>query len=251
MPLVSIITPAYNSAGTLAETIESVRAQSFADWEMIIVDDCSSDGTTALASHYAQMDERIRIIRRAEQGGISTARNQGIAAMTGRYIAFIDADDLWLPQKLELQLAFIEEHKATISSTAFRRFTNLEEPGRVQKPSGLRVTFDTLLHKNMIGLLTVMIDRDKSGSFAFNENLRTHEDLALWLELTKSGNDIYFFDRDLARQRIVHTNGRQPVKAICSAWRTWRIYRDIAGLPVLEAFISLVSYGANAVIKRL
>ena len=251
MPLVSIITPAFNSAHTLAETIESVRAQTFHDWEMIIVDDCSSDGTTALASHYAQLDERIRIIRRAEQGGVSAARNQGMAAATGRFIAFVDADDLWLPQKLELQLAFMAEHKATIACTAFRRFTDPEKPGRVIKASDLRITFDSLLRKNAVGLLTVMIDRDSSGPFAFGEAKQTHEDLALWLEMTKSGHDIYFFDRDLARLRIVPGIIRQPFKTLISGWRNWRIYRDVAGLPVADALNALTSHAFHAVTKRL
>lgn len=119
MALVSIITPAYNAVRTLSETIESVQAQTFTDWEMIIVDDCSSDGTTALASRYATDDPRIRVIRRAENGGVAAARNQALGAATGRYMAFLDADDLWLPEKLHLQLAFMHEHDATISCSAF------------------------------------------------------------------------------------------------------------------------------------
>lgn len=249
MPLVSIITPAYNSAGTLAETIESVRVQSFTDWEMIIVDDCSSDGTTALATHYAHLDERIRIIRRAEQGGVSVARNQGLSASTGRYIAFIDADDLWLKQKLELQLAFMAEHQATISCTAYRRFITMDEPKRVIKAPGLRITFDTLLRKNTINLLAVMIDRDKSGPFQFDETLITHEDLALWLEMTKSGHDIYFFDRDLARLRLIPV-ASHPVKMLSSVWRLWKIFRHKAGLPVFDALLSIISHSIHSLIKR-
>lgn len=249
MPLVSIITPAYNSAKTLAETIESVRAQSFADWEMIIVDDCSSDGTTALASHYAQMDDRIRIIRRAENGGAAAARNQGLNAATGRYIAFLDADDLWLPQKLELQLTFMEEHKATISCTAYRRFVDLNEPSRVIRCPVQRVTFDVLLRHTCVGMLTAMIDRDQSGPFQFDETLGGYEDLALWLVLTKGGQDVLFFDRDLARYR--NTPGSLSSKWWRSAWWTWCIYRHVAGLPRTEAFIALGSYAFNAALKRL
>lgn len=248
MPLVSILTPAYNASATLAQAIESVRSQSVTDWEMIIVDDYSSDGTTALASHYAQMDERIRIIRRAEQGGMVVARNQAMAAATGRYIAFLDADDAWLPRKLELQLAFMEEHRATIACTAYRRFALFNQPKRVLRTGRLRLTFDNLLRHNPIGLLTVMIDRDQSGAFTFDPQWAHHADLAMWLQLTKSGHDVYFYDRDLARLRVRPARLFGPVM---DGWRLWRIYRDVASLPASDALVALFCHGVNAVIRRI
>lgn len=243
MKLVSIITPACNAAGILADTIESIRAQSFTDWEMIIIDDNSADGTTALASHYAQMDERVRIIRRAEQGGPATARNQGIAAATGRYLAFIDPGDIWLPEKLALQLAFMQEHHATISCTAFRR-SGLEKPGRIRRIPMLRITFDTLIRHDPVALTTVMIDREQSGEIAFDPDQPDHADKVLWLMMTKSGHDIYFFDRDLARiARRGDTAKPWPIRL----WHHWRLYRDIAGLPVPDTLIALTTKAARAV----
>jgi teichuronic acid biosynthesis glycosyltransferase TuaG len=248
MPLVSIITPAYNATATLAAAIESAQAQDFTDWEMIIVDDCSGDGTTALASRYANDDARIRVIRRSTNGGVAVARNQALDVATGRYIAFLDSDDIWLPEKLSLQLQFMQENDATISATAYRRFTDIQHPSRVLR-CPTRVTFDTLIHQTCIGMLTTIIDREKSGPFQFDEVISGYEDLALWLVLTKAGHDILFFNRDLARYRV--TPGSLSSFWPRSAWWTWRVYRDVAGLPLLEAFASLMSYGFHAALKRM
>ena len=231
MPLISIITPAFNAVQTLSAAIDSVRAQGFQDWEMIIIDDASLDGTTALSTRYTIVDQRIRIIRRAENCGVSKARNHGLAAATGRYVAFMNANDLWLPEKLQNQLDFMQSTHAMISCTGYRRFRNRNMVGRVLK-SPPRVTFDTLLQKNTIGASTVMIDRDYSGPFHFNEELSDHEDLALWLDFTKSGTDIYFLDQDLARQRRTMSS---PARWPGSLWSLWRVFRHIAGIPVQQS----------------
>ncbi|MDB5478320.1 MAG: glycosyl transferase [Alphaproteobacteria bacterium] len=248
MSLVSIVTPAFNAAKTLAQTIDSVRAQTFQDWEIIIVDDASDDSTTALAAHYALEDKRVRIIRRAENGGIAKARNQGLSAATGRYIAFLDSNDLWLPEKLALQLNFMEENNATISCTAYRRFSSLQNPGAILR-APKRITFDTLLRAPNIGMLTAVIDRDNSGPFYFNEQIGGDEDLALWLTITKAGQDVLFFDRDLARHRVaLHLDPREWIHI---GWTTWRIYRDIAGLPKKQAAKALAFYFLYSLRKRM
>lgn len=249
MPVVSVIVPAYNATATLGDTILSVRNQTFTDWELIIVDDGSQDGTFALAERHAIEDDRIRIIRRAENGGISKTRNQGISAATGRYIAFIDADDVWLPEKLEAQLQFMQENEAAISCHAYRRFSDITKPGKILRAPH-RITFDTLVGNSCVGMLTSMIDREKCGDIIrFNENLTGHEDLALWLELTRQGFDILFLDRDLARYRI--TPGSESSVKIRAAWRTWVIYRDVANLPTAQAARAMASYGLRAVWKRV
>lgn len=247
-PLVSIVTPAYNAASVLGQTIESVQAQSFSNWEMIIVDDVSMDGTIALAERYALKDDRIRIIRRAENGGPAAARNKGMEAAHGRYIAFLDADDLWLPHKLERQLAFMDDMNAAISCTAYRRFVTPESPGRLIR-CPRRITFDTLLRKTCVATLTTIIDRDKTGPVAFSEDVAGYEDLALWLTLTRSGHDIVCLNEDLARYRIMPNS--QSSKWLRSLWWTWRVYRDVANLPRGQAALALLSYGFFAALKRV
>lgn len=240
MPLISVITPAFNAASTLGAAIDSLRAQTLADWEMIIIDDCSQDGTTALAERYASDDERIRIIRRAENGGAAAARNVGLEVAKGRYIAFLDADDVWLPNKLQSQLDFMKEHKVAISYTACRRFgKDTAQAGRLLK-ARRRLVFEHFLRQNPVVLVTVMIDGQMIEPFQFDE-LRAHEDLALWLRLTRDGYDIAGLNIDLVRIRETANNNW-----LRSAWPVWRIYRDLAGLKRSRALASLGSYGWHA-----
>jgi teichuronic acid biosynthesis glycosyltransferase TuaG len=243
MPLVSIITPTFNSAPSLRTAIDSVRAQTFQDWELVIVDDASYDGTTALISRYAAEDERIRLIRRAEKGGVSVARNHGVTASTGRFIAFLDADDSWAPTKLDHQLKFMEEHKATLSATGFRRFSTLDSPRRLQT-APLRVTFDHLVGKNIVSLSTMMIDRDTSGPLSFDTDFTAGEDIALLLLMTKSGHDIYFMAEDLAR---IHDSRNYFHRS----HGIWRAYRHTAGLPKGDALKAILQHGARAIFNRM
>ena len=248
MPLVSVITPAYNAAAFIGDAIRSVQAQSFQEWEMIVVDDCSGDGTGAVVERFASEDPRIRLIRRAENGGSAASRNIALKAATGRYIAFLDADDLWLPEKLERQLYFMQENACGVSYHAYRRFTDLENPGRLLRGPD-RVTFDTLLKKTCIGMLKGMIDRDRVQDIRFNTDLRRREDLALWLSVTKAGHDVLFLDEDLARYRI--TPNAKSSAIFKSAWGTWQVYRKAAGLTIRQTFAAMTFYGFFAVLKRI
>lgn len=247
MPLVSVITPAYNAAAFIGDAVRSVQAQTFQDWELIVVDDCSGDGTGAVVERLASEDPRIRLIRRAENGGSAASRNIALKAATGRYIAFLDADDLWLPEKLERQLYFMQENACGASYHAYRRFTNIENPGRLLRGPD-RVTFDTLLKKTCIGMLTGMIDRELVGDFSFDTHLRA-EDLAYWLHLTKAGHDVLFLDEDLARYRI--TPNAKSSAIFKSAWGTWQVYRKAAGLTIRQTFAAMTFYGLFAVLKRI
>lgn len=248
MPLVSVITPAYNSAAYIADAIQSVRAQTYGDWEMIIVDDCSNDGTGAVVERYAAEDRRIRLIRRSENGGFAASRNIGLKAAHGRFVAFLDADDLWMPEKLTQQLAFMQQYNAAVSYHAYRRMTLDGKTGRVLRGPE-RVTFETLLHKTCVGMLTAMIDRNATGDVQFDTTLHRHEDLALWLNVTKAGHDILFIDQDLARYRI--TPGSKSKALLQSALGTWRVYRKAAGLSVQQTFAAMFSYAFFAALKRI
>jgi teichuronic acid biosynthesis glycosyltransferase TuaG len=247
-PQVSIITPAFNAAATIAATIRSVQEQDFHDWELIVIDDNSDDGMGSIVEHFATEDARIRLIRRAENGGPAKSRNQGLTAAQGQMIAFLDADDIWLFDKLSKQIAFMQENNAAISYTAYRRFKTGGRPKHLIRGPA-RVTFDTLLRRTPIGMLTAMIDRNKTGDFRFLENVEGYEDLALWIQMTKAGHDIVFLNADLARYRI--SPGGQSSKWIRSAWWTYSIYRDVAGLNKKQAFVSLISYGLFAALKRV
>lgn len=120
---VSIVTPAYNAAAYLPAAIDSALAQGYRDWEMLVVDDCSRDGTRDVVAEYAARDPRIRLIVQPRNGGPARARQAAVERAQGRYIAFLDSDDCWLPQKLERQLEFMRRTGAAFSHTAFRRVT--------------------------------------------------------------------------------------------------------------------------------
>ena len=120
-PQVSIITPCYKASSTLAKTVESILAQTFSDWELILVDDCSPDDTCEKAETWCATDPRIHLIRQKENGGAAVARNTGIGQARGRYIAFLDADDTWLPRKLERQLKLMQENNWPLSYTGYTR----------------------------------------------------------------------------------------------------------------------------------
>jgi len=246
MPLISIITPSWNVEGLIGETIASVQAQTFSDWELLIADDCSTDNTAAVIESFAAKDPRVKLIRQPRNGGPALARQAAIEQATGRFIAFLDSDDLWLPTKLERQIAFAREHRAALSYTGFRR---INEDGSVtgrliSVPASL--TYDQLLRNTAIATLTAMIDRDISGPIAMkNEG---YDDFCLWLDVLRPGHVAYGLNEDLARYRVrgVSVSSR-PLR---SAGWVWRIYRNVERLSLLKSAWCFAHWGARAWLKR-
>jgi teichuronic acid biosynthesis glycosyltransferase TuaG len=246
MPLVSIITPSWNVEGLIGETIASVQAQSFADWELLIADDCSTDSTAAVIESHAASDPRVRLIRQPRNGGPALARQAAIEQAQGRFIAFLDSDDLWLPAKLERQIAFAREHRAALSFTAFRR---INEDGSVtgrliSVPASL--TYDQLLRNTAIATLTALVDRDIAGPIAMkNEG---YDDFCLWLSILKSGHVAYGLNEDLARYRVrgVSVSSRRMRAA---GW-VWYIYRNVERLSLVKSAWCFAHWSARAWLKR-
>ena len=246
MPLISIITPSWNVEGLIGETIASVQAQTFSDWELLIADDCSTDNTAAVIESFAAKDPRVKLIRQPRNGGPALARQAAIEQAQGRFIAFLDSDDLWLPTKLERQIAFAREHRAALSYTGFRR---INEDGSVtgrliSVPASL--TYDQLLRNTAIATLTAMIDRDISGPIAMkNEG---YDDFCLWLDVLRPGHVAYGLNEDLARYRVrgVSVSSR-PLR---SAGWVWRIYRNVERLSLPRSAWCFAFWGARAWLKR-
>lgn len=240
--LVSIITPAYNAAKFVEDTIRSVKEQTYTNWEMIIVDDCSKDGTYSIVESIAKTESRIRLIKHKINSGAAEARDTALKAANGRYIAFLDSDDLWLPKKLEHQLQFMEKVGAPLSYTRFRRISeNADVCGHlIAIPATL--TYKQLLGNTAIATSTAIIDSEKTGSF---EMTRTYyDDFALWMTILKRGFVAYGLDEDLMRYRVVDKSlSRDKVK---SALKVWHAYRDLHGLgPIVSAWY-FVNYTLNA-----
>lgn len=244
---VSIVMPAYNAAAFIERSVASVRAQTFRDWQLLIVDDCSKDDTWQLIERYAAEDARIRPLRQPQNGGVAAARNAGIAAAGTALIAFLDSDDWWHPRKLELQVAHMRASGAKISYSGYRR---VAEDGKVLSDvmPPARVSHTDMLKSNHIGNLTGMYDRSVAPDVRFRRV--GHEDYVFWLELVRSAGTAVRFDHDeplafyLVRNASLSGN-----KLRASGWQ-WRIYRDIEKLNVLSAARYMVHYTWNALRKR-
>lgn len=246
-PLVSVITAAYNAETFIVETIASVRGQTLGDWEMLVADDASGDRTAAIVEAASAEDSRIRLIRLERNGGVARARNAALAQARGRFIAFLDSDDLWLPQKLERQVEFMKSKDAAVSYTSFRR---IDETGRrVGRlvPVPPRIAYRQLLRNTAIATLTGMIDTEKTGPVRMTEARR--DDFILWLSILKRGFVAYGLQEDLARYRTVRGSlSSNPKRS--AAW-VWNVYRRVEQLGPLYSAWCMAHYGARAVLKRL
>lgn len=223
-PKVSVITPAYNSEKFISDTIESVLKQSYPHWEMIIVDDHSEDKTVDYIKKYMQQDPRIKLIELEVNSGSAVARNIAMEHARGRYLAFLDSDDLWMEDKLAEQLKFMQEKDIAFS---FTKYVRMQEDGTITNAivdAPEYVVYDDLMKHCMIGCLTVMLDRDKIGHLKM-PNIRTRQDYAFWLKITRKGHVAYGIPKVLAKYRLVEDSiSSNKFKA---ARQNWYVYRHI------------------------
>lgn len=240
---VSIITPAYKAASVIGETIRSVQAQSYADWEMLIAEDCGPDDTRAIVREFAAADPRVKLIEPARNGGPAAARNHALEAASGRWIAFLDSDDLWLPEKLERQLAFHREQAgAALSFTGFRRIdaANTRTGSYIGVPASL--TYRQLLGNTAIATSTVIVDREVSGDFRMRQTY--YDDFACWLDLLKPGRVAVGLDEDLMRYRVMEASVSRDKSN--SAREVWKAYREVQGLDPLRSAWYFGQYALRA-----
>lgn len=246
-PLVSVITPVWNAETTLAGTVASVRAQSLPDWEMLLVNDGSTDGSAACMRELAAREKRLRLMGWADNRGAAAARNAAIRAARGRFIAFLDADDLWLPGKLAVQTGYMARTGATLVFSAYERMDAAGRPlGRVGVPA--RVTRERLLRGNVIGCLTAIYDTARFGR-AEMPGLRRRQDYGLWLDLLSREPEAHGIDEVLARYRVRPASlSGNKLRALAA---TWALYRGPAGLGRLPAARCLAANALSAARRRL
>lgn len=245
--LVSIITPLYNAEDFIAKTIESVRNQTYTNWEMLIVDDCSTDQSAQIVKQYVERDERIHYIRLDQNVGVAQARNEAIECANGRYLAFLDSDDLWKQDKLYCQIAFMKKNSIAFSYTACSVIDeNGKNAGKVRNVPA-EVTYQELLKGNVIPCLTVVLDKEQMMDVRMPRI--HHEDYATWLNILKAGVTAYGIKDVLAEYRVrgksVSANKLQSV-----GW-TFDIYRKYLGFSFGKSCWLLLNYLLAAVRKRV
>ena len=242
--LISIITPTYNSEKFIRDTIKSVLDQTYPFWEMIIVDDGSADSTPEIIKEIACKESRIKWKILDNNSGIASARNEAIKMAEGRFLAFLDHDDLWLTQKLEEQVEFMLDNDYHFTYTSFER---INENGlyinTINVPSS--ITYSAFLKNTIIGCLTVMIDRKYFPVIHLEDILSN--DLLLWINLLKT-EDAHGLQKCLAQYRIVrHSASENKLK---TAKSLWIIYRKYENLKPTYSLYCLFHWAINAILKR-
>lgn len=230
--LVSIIMPSYNTATFIAESIESVLAQSYSDWELIIVDDCSTDNTDNEVKQFLA-DERIHYLKNEKNSGAAVSRNRALRKARGRWIAFLDSDDLWMPDKLQKQIDFMERNDYHFS------YTNYAEIDVESKKTGVAVTGPKRITKAGMynycwpGCLTVMYDRNVVGLVQITD-IKKNNDYAMWLKVCQKA-DCYLLDEELAlyRRGRVGSVSSHSIRTMIG-WH-YRLYREAVGQNPIEA----------------
>ena len=248
--LVSIIVPVFNAGLYIEETIRMVRAQTFKDWELILVDDCSTDDSRERIKRCADGGNgNIRLIAREVNGGAARARNTGIEAARGRYIAFLDADDIWMPDKLEKELKFMREKQAAFVFTAYE-FGDKDARGTGRIVHVPRVlTYKKALSRTVIFTTTVLLDTAITGRELIQMPVVKSEDTATWWKILKSGFDAYGLDEVLAIYRRPATSlSSNKVEAVR---RIWNLYRRQEKLSLPYSCYNLFFWALRATIRRL
>lgn len=235
-PLVSIITPAYNCEKYIEDTINSVVSQTFQNWEMIIVDDFSSDNTVEIVERIAKTDNRIKLLRQETNLGCAKARNRGLREAKGKYITFLDGDDLLDSNYLESQLNFIKDNGPIITASYRRLAPNSNSVFIVPDESNYKKT----LKGCALSCLTTMYDKEVLGDRFFNEEMRKNEDFAFWLNILKEGYIAKGNKEVLASYRILKTSkSHNKIKFIK---HMWYVYRKVEKLNIFYSFHCLVCW---------
>jgi len=244
-PRVSIITPVFNAARWLPETLETVRAQTLEDWEQIFVDDGSTDGSAALIEAAAARDARFRLLRMTRNSGPSAARNLALGAALGRFVAFLDADDLWLPEKLARAVQWMTAHGYGFIYHDYRHISHdgLHVGALISGPDELNLR--TLHTRRGTGCLSVVIDRERIPEFHFpSVPAYLHEDFCAWLRLIQMGHKGHRLAVDLGRYRI--SSQSRSARKLSAAMESWKIYREASRLPRLRAALWWGQYAWNS-----
>ena len=240
--LVSIVTPLYNTEKYIGETIESVINQSYKNWEMIIIDDVSTDNSCKIVEEYIVKDQRIKLLKNKKNSGVSITRNVGIKEAKGKYIVFLDADDLFMPDKLRKQVNFMEINNFLLTQTAYEKVNEDGSlRGIVMFPKLL--TYHDSLKGNLMKCFAVMINQEKLGKRYF-ETYKLSEDHVYWLDLLKDVEGCYGIEEILGKYRIIeNSRSSNKIEAVKFQWYIIHKIEKISLFKSIYYFINYLWYG--------
>ena len=248
--LVSVITPMYNSGKYIEETLKSVISQTHENWELFIIDDGSSDNCVELVNGFKKFDDRIKLIINEENQGAAISRNIGIREANGRYIAFLDSDDLWVPTKLEEQINFMSKNQLALSYSSYEK---IDESGNHIKNINIvkiQTTYHNLLKSNYIGCLTAMIDlKMMEQKKIYMPKITTRHDHGLWLAIVKRGFNVSGNPKILAKYR--YREGSISFSKFKSGYYQWKLYRDVEKINLLSSIYYMVCWAWYGFLKRI
>lgn len=245
-PRVSVIIPTFNAETTLDAAIASVLHQSFTNWELLIVDDASTDETAAIARRYGYTDPRVRVILGAINQGVAAVRNYGVAHCRGEFIAFLDSDDTWEPDKLKKQLDKIQETEADLCYTSYAIVNMNGEKVRADYLVPNETDYASMLRENVIGCSTVLLSAQLAKKYPF-EAAFYHEDYVLWLKLLKDGHHAVGCREVLTNWR--YREDSRSFNKLKSLQKRWEVYRNALQLPLIESIGYLCDYIAAGMRK--
>lgn len=248
--LVSVIMPCYNSERYVAKSIDSVIQQSYSSWELIIVDDCSQDSTMEILEEYAKKDPRIKVLKNCVNSGAAVSRNLGIDNANGKFIAFLDSDDIWEIDKLDVQIKFMELNDVSFCFTSYSTISENEKIGGnvIDGRSKQVVDYkDMLSKKATMGCSTVVIRKNIVGEKRM-PLIRTGQDYAFWLSILKDGNHATCLRKVLTYYRLVQ--GSISSNKVKKAKRQWQIYRDIEGIGFFSSTVHFLNYAYRAIVRK-
>ncbi len=246
--LISIITPVYNAEKHIAATIETVLNQTYQNWELFIIDDVSTDNSINIIKKYMEKDGRIKLIQLRSNSGAAIARNKGIELANGRYIAFLDSDDLWKEEKLEKQITYMKKNNIAFSYTAYEVIDATGNKLNKVINVPIKMDYHQYLKNTIIQTVTVMIDTQTTGK-VYMPNLRRRQDFVTWLSILKRDITAYGIQENLAMYR--RTPGSLSSNKIKAMKGTWYVYTEIEKLPIHKALYCFCGYALNATFKRI
>lgn len=248
IPAVTVIMPAYNMERFIETAIRSVMEQTFRDWKLLVIDDGSKDRTCAIVEQLAAEDSRVALVRNPENVGVAKTRDRGIDLVTGAYIAFLDSDDIWCPEKLEKQLAKLQQTGADFCYSSYSIIGKDGSKVREDYIVPETVNYAQQLKENRIGCSTVLIRTDVAAKYRFNTGFY-HEDYILWVRLLRDGYRAVGCSEVLTQWRYIDNS--RSFNKYRAAQNRWRIYREYLKLPLVKSIWVFCNYAVGGMRKYL